>query len=174
MEINIVGIHFIKYGMKKNRMIIPLIMFFLITTFSCFAQQDECTVLYPSDSSEKIVINRDTLFFQNNLGRKIYFFNNNVYLNHKIIHKFKNVNWYAEFTFVKIKAIDYIYIYPIYDGQVGPYVWELHNGIAFRIDKMVSVAKDIPYSEPIEICDLQLDKYFSKKRLVKSKNKQNG
>lgn len=150
----------------KNKVLVFVILFFCGSALDCNAQANECRILYPipvfdSISNTTTVVHRDTIFLENSLKRKLYFINDKVYLNKKIIHTVKNVNWYAEISYIQIGTFTYVYIYPIYKGQVGPYIWELQNGIAIKIMDKPIVKNKIPYADSFEICEIQLNKYFN-------------
>lgn len=113
-----------------------------------------------SISAKKTVINRDTIFFENNLKRKLYFINDKVYLNKKVLCSVKNTNWYAEISYIQIDGFNYVYIYPIPKGQAGPYIWELKNGIAIKIMDKPIIKNKIPYADSFEICEIGLHSYF--------------
>ncbi len=101
-----------------------------------------------------------TIFFENNLKRKVCFINDKVYLNKKVICSIKNTNWYAEISYIQIDGFNYVYIYPIHKGQVGPYIWELKNGIAIKIMDKPIIKNKIPYADSFEICEIELNSYF--------------
>lgn len=144
--------------MRKNKnfyILGTLILFF--HTF-CFSQ-NACNIIYQKNK-KKLTINKDTIFFENTAGTKLFLFNDMIYLNKKRLYKFKNVSWYSEVMYLQINSNNYLYIYPIYNEQVGPYIWELKNGIIIKIAETPIVKKKIPYADFSEICQLGLEDYF--------------
>ena len=144
----------------------------------CYSQQHNCRLLYsmtyPVDtdtdtdndtiSEMESLFSRDTIFFKNIGNEEVFFVNNKVYKNKKVIHKFKNVNYLAEAYHLLIDNINYLYIFPVYNGQAGPYIWNSHNGVAIRFDPDATVKNHIPYADYVEICTLELDKCFTEKK----------
>ena len=97
-----------------------------------YAQEVECKVEFGLNSygvhdfSDTFLIKQDT-------NVTIFLFNDCIVLGKQKIHVFKNVRDYSEITLVKIGDVSFLYIYPVYLSQVGPYTETLRNGIIIKI-----------------------------------------
>jgi hypothetical protein len=144
---------------KKDKIFSFLVL--ILSMPLCYGQTGNCELIFASTTSkEDLVINRDTIFFENNSKLKLYLMNDRIYANNKVIYKFKKVGWYAEISYVKIDSLKYIYVFPIHKGESGPYIWSSTNGVAIQVTALLPIKEDIPYSDFFDICTLNIESYF--------------
>lgn len=139
--------------MKRNNLVLILLLFICFYVNS----QDSCSVLY---SLNCISLDTNKTFSENtfhvsNKNRHVSFKNNCFYLNGIKILRFKKVNYYAEIRVVLISEVLYLYIYPIYHGEGGPYVWTLGNGVLIQINdnKKLKKWKNLGYLDTYGCCE---------------------
>jgi len=128
--------------MEQNKKA-ALLAFIMLFTLQSNAQKDSCKILYPAVASKNIheVINSDTVYFEKSNKRTLFLFNDKIVFNGKTIYSFKKIAWYAEITYAEKRGNNYLYIYPIYKGESGPYIWNLRNGVIIRIKDKPEVKK---------------------------------
>ena len=158
--------------MKKAKLFISfLILLFFIKVYS----QDSCSILYSLNQvslDTNRLLSEETFHVNYNTYHFSYKYNNNFYLNGKKITNFRNVNYIDEVAVVVINNIIYFYAYPIYNGQGGPYVWTLGNGILIIIEKgkQIKKLKNVDYLDDYGYCR-DIDKYLKKIKNKKQSNK---
>ncbi|UTN02201.1 hypothetical protein L0669_12830 [Flavobacterium bizetiae] len=164
--------------MKKNNLLITVLM---LLNFVSFAQINKIKIKY-SIKNEKTfqykekIIDGDTLtgygpsgkiFFKNKQNLRLYFVNDQVFLNNQLLYCFKNVQYYESLLVISTNNKEYLYIYPHYYGRVGPYVW-YELGVLIEIKSIPVIKENIDYFE-----DYELDRLlkFKKYKIRNLKNK---
>lgn len=162
--------------MKKNSGYLIIVLTLLF--FNSYAQEQKVIIKY-SIRNEKTfkyrekIIEGDTLtgygpsgkiFFKNKLNLKLYFINDQVFLNNQVLYCFKNVQYYESLLFLTINNREFLYIYPHYYGRVGPYIWN-ELGVLIEIKKTPVVKENIDYFEDYELERLMKFKKYKIKNL---------
>ncbi|NVN94201.1 MAG: hypothetical protein HXX18_02835 [Bacteroidetes bacterium] len=139
--------------MKKNKLL-TAIFIIIISNFSCYCQ-DSCKIEF-SLHDNPIHDFTDTFKIYHSQIIDLYICNDGLFLNNKIVHKLKNVQSYDEITFFSINNKYYLYIYPVYLNQIGPYIDTFGNGILISIKKnnKINVSKRLGYYEVFNICNI--------------------
>lgn len=126
--------------------------------------------------SREKVIDRDTLkgygpskkiFFKNKPNLKLYFINDQVFLNNRLLYCFKNVQYYESLLVLSANNKEYLYIYPHYYGRVGPYIW-YELGVLIEIKPIPVIKENMDYFEDYELGHLLK---FKKYKIRNLKNK---
>jgi hypothetical protein len=164
--------------MKKNNLFIIVLM---LLHFASFAQANKIKIKY-SIKNEKTfkykgkVIDGDTLtgyvpskkiFFKNKQNLKLYFIDDQVFLNNQLLYCFKNVQYYESLLFISANNKEYLYLYPHYYGRVGPYIW-YELGVLIEIKPTPVIKENMDFFE-----DYELDRLlkFKKYKIRNLKNK---
>jgi len=130
---------------------IVLVIIATLIYLSCNAQNKDCTIIFSLNGDTTINMT-DSIFFEKSGHKRVYFYNDNIFINNQKKIHFAHVNYYSEMTYIKSKKKYFLYIYPIYQGEAGPGIWELHNGVMIALSSG-KVYRKISYFDFIEICD---------------------
>jgi hypothetical protein len=118
--------------------------------------QTQCRII----DSERKNCKADTCFFLNDSSFSLFLVeghNDKIYSNGKKILQLKRqVLFYEEFDFFELKNNYGIYFFPVYVGQVGPYVTLNKQGVVILYSKKsgkIKVIKDHGFYEKYFLCD---------------------
>lgn len=164
--------------MKKNS---RFLIFLMLLHFISFAQVNKTRIKYSIKNEKSFlykekIIDGDTLvgygpskkiFFKNKQNLKLYFVNDQVFLNNQLLYCFKNVQYYESLLFINTNNKEFLYIYPHYYGRVGPYVW-YELGVLIEIKPIPVIKENMDYFEDYELGRLLK---FKKYKIRNSKNK---
>lgn len=168
--------------MKKNNFILITTATILLFHFTVFSQlknvvikysiQNEKSFLYREKTFENEKLEgyapKDSIFFRNKYNLKLFFFNDQIFLNDKIIYCLKDVQYYESLVFMSFDNKDFIFIYPHHYGRTGPYIW-YGLGTLIEIKKNPIIKENLDYFEDSELNQVFKFKNFKKKK-SKSEN----
>lgn len=120
-----------------------------------YAQELECNIEFTIDG-KGVHDFTDTMVIKNDTNVSILLTKDKIILGGQIIQVFQNVRDYPAIILAKVGNVRFLYVYPVYLDQIGPYSETLRNGIIIKITKdgkFKKIKKQFFY-EKDEICTL--------------------
>ncbi|RYX99802.1 hypothetical protein EON78_02630 [bacterium] len=121
--------------------------------FSNCQKNDTCRIEF-SVNDQSVIDFSDTVLINKSKTINLFLLNDQLFLDNKVIFTFKDAENYEEILFVNLGQQYYVYIYPRYKGQIGPYTDTFKNGVLIDVSSTdIKIFQHLEYFEKVDVCD---------------------
>ncbi len=97
---------------------IVLVIIATLIYLSCNAQNKDCTIIFSLNGDTTINMT-DSIFFEKSGHKRVYFYNDNIFINNQKKIHFAHVNYYSEMTYIKSKKNTFCIYIPYIKERPG-------------------------------------------------------